>query len=283
MDIDLARTFVEIVRAGSFISAAESLHITQTAVTARVRNLEDQLGCRLFVRNRQGARLTENGERFLLHATQLIHSWDAARRELPLPEGTGDIVTVGGELSLWNPLFLEWVRLIREAHPTLAVRAEVGDMHKLQQEMRNGVMDAALVHQPEYSYDIQVEQLLEEKLVMVRSARNPAPYIYVDWGEAFRRQHDAALPQYARASLTLNLGPLALNYILQKGGSGYFRTRVVQKHIENGTLELVPNSPEYSYPVYLMSRRNSENPVLQDVLQILRNASREQMHWSLQA
>lgn len=283
MDIDLARTFVEIVRAGSFISAAESLHITQTAVTARVRNLEDQLGCRLFVRNRQGARLTENGERFLLHATQLIHSWDAARRELPLPEGTGDIVTVGGELSLWNPLFLEWVRLIREAHPTLAVRAEVGDMHKLQQEMRNGVMDAALVHQPEYSYDIQVEQLLEEKLVMVRSVRNPVPYIYVDWGEAFRRQHDAALPQYARASLTLNLGPLALNYILQKGGSGYFRTRVVQKHIEDGTLELVPNSPEYSYPVYLMSRRNSENPVLQDVLQILRNASREQMHWSLQA
>ncbi|HEU4709515.1 MAG TPA: LysR family transcriptional regulator [Methylophilaceae bacterium] len=283
MDIDQARTFVEIVRAGSFIAAAETLHITQTAVTARVRNLEDQLGCRLFIRNRQGASLTENGERFLLHATQLIHTWDAAKRELPLPEGTGDIVTVGGEISLWNPLFLEWIRLIREAHPELAVRADVGDMQKLQQEMRNGVMDAALVHQPEYSYDIQVEQLIEEKLVMVQSASNPAPYIYIDWGEAFRRQHDAALPQYARASLALNLGPLALNYILQKGGSGYFRTRVVQQHLEEGRLELVPDTPEFSYPVYLMSRRNNQNPLLQNVLQILRDAAREQTLWSLES
>jgi len=283
MDIDQARTFVEIVRAGSFISAAETLHITQTAVTARVRNLEDQLGCRLFVRNRQGASLTENGERFLLHATQLIHTWDAAKRELPLPEGTGDIVTVGGEISLWNPLFLEWIRLIREAHPELAVRADVGDMQKLQQEMRNGVMDAALVHQPEYSYDIQVEQLIEEKLVMVRSVSKPTPYIYIDWGEAYRRQHDAALPQHARASLALNLGPLALNYILREGGSGYFRTRVVQQHLEEGRLELVPDTPEFSYPVYLMSRRVSQNPLLQNVLQILRTAAREQTVWSLES
>lgn len=282
MDIDQARTFVEIVREGSFISAAEKLHITQTAVTARVRNLEDQLGCRLFVRNRQGARLTENGERFLLHATQLIHSWDAAKRELPLPEGTGDIVTVGGEISLWNPLFLEWIRLIREAHPTLAVRAEVGDMQVLQQAMRNGVMEAALVHQPEYSYDIQVEQLIEEKLVMVQSVSNPAPYIYIDWGEAFRRQHDAALPQQARAGLSLNLGPLALHYILQKGGSGYFRTRVVQQHLEEGRLELVPDMPEFSYPVYLMFRRSSQNVQLQDVVQILRNAAKNQTLWPLQ-
>ena len=282
MDIDQARTFVEIVREGSFISAAEKLHITQTAVTARVRNLEDQLGCRLFVRNRQGARLTENGERFLLHATQLIHSWDAAKRELPLPEGTGDIVTVGGEISLWNPLFLEWIRLIREAHPTLAVRAEVGDMQVLQQAMRNGVMEAALVHQPEYSYDIQVEQLIEEKLVMVQSVSNPAPYIYIDWGEAFRRQHDAALPQQARVGLSLNLGPLALHYILQKGGSGYFRTRVVQQHLEEGRLELVPDMPEFSYPVYLMFRRSSQIVQLQDVVQILRNAAKNQTLWPLQ-
>lgn len=283
MDIDLARTFVEIVRAGSFIAAADSLHITQTAVTARVRNLEDQLGCRLFVRNRQGARLTENGERFLQHANQLIQSWDAARRELPLPEGTGDLITVGGEISLWNPLFLEWIRLIRETHPALAVQAEVGDMKWLQEAMRNGVMDAALVHQPEYSYDIQVEQLIEEKLVMVRSVANPDPYIYIDWGEAFRRQHDAALPQYARASLTLNLGPLALHYILQKGGSGYFRTRVVQQHLEEGRLQQVPDMPEFSYPVYLMSRRSGQNAQLQDVLQILRHAAKDHALWSLQA
>ena len=58
MDINLARTFLEVLASGSFGAAAERLHLTQTAVSARIRALEDQLGRRLFVRNKAGARLT---------------------------------------------------------------------------------------------------------------------------------------------------------------------------------------------------------------------------------
>ena len=59
MDISLARTFLEVLASGSFGAAAERLHLTQTAVSARIKALEDQLGRRLFVRNKAGARLTE--------------------------------------------------------------------------------------------------------------------------------------------------------------------------------------------------------------------------------
>ncbi len=76
MDIELARTFLEITRGGSFIAAAERLHVTQTAITARVQKLEAQLGCSLFVRNRAGARLTANGEKFIGYASQLVQSWE---------------------------------------------------------------------------------------------------------------------------------------------------------------------------------------------------------------
>ena len=51
MDIELARTFLQIVRSGSLVAAAEHLHLTQTAISARVQNLESQLNCKLFVRN----------------------------------------------------------------------------------------------------------------------------------------------------------------------------------------------------------------------------------------
>ena len=86
MDIELARTFLAIVRCGSFIAAAEQLCVTQTTVTARVKNLEAQLNCALFVRNRAGASLTVHGERFVHYAHQLLHTWDAARAALPFPE-----------------------------------------------------------------------------------------------------------------------------------------------------------------------------------------------------
>ena len=61
MDIDLVRTFLEIVSTHSFIRAAERLNVSQTTVSARVKTLEERLGRTLFVRNKSGASLTPAG------------------------------------------------------------------------------------------------------------------------------------------------------------------------------------------------------------------------------
>lgn len=270
MDIDLARTFLEIIRTGSFMAAAERLHVTQTTVTARVHNLEGQLGCRLFVRNRGGARLTADGEQFVASASQLVRTWDAARRALPLPDGAGRVLTLGAEISLWDPLLLNWLLAVREHHPDVALRVEVGERASLHEKVEHGVIDAALVHQPDYWPGMQVEQLMEEKLILVRHRDNEAPYVYVDWGEDFRKQHDSAWPERSRAAVSLDLGPLALQYLLRQGGSGYFRTRVAQPHLDSGVLERVGTAPEFSYPVYLVYSRSQVSPLMSAAFGILR-------------
>lgn len=281
MDIELARTFLEIARCGSFIAAAERLHVTQTAVTARVQNLEAQLGCALFVRNRGGARLTEHGERFVNHASQLVQTWEAARRELPLPAGTGDLLALGSEVSLWNPLLLDWLGQLRRQRPALAVSAETGERRTLHEKLEHGVLDAALVHQPDYWPGMQVEQLLEEKLIHVRTTALDGNYVYVDWGEDFRRQHDTALPHLARAGLTLDLGPLALYFLLENGGSGYFRTRVVRRYLEDGRLQRVPEAPEFSYPIYVVYPRNRNSDTVVAALAALREvAAQNRDEWA---
>jgi DNA-binding transcriptional LysR family regulator len=279
LDIELARTFLEIVRTGSFIAAAERLHITQTTVTARVQNLEAQLGCRLFVRNRSGASLTDNGQRFAGHASQLVQTWDAARRELPLPEGAGALLTLGAEISLWQPLLVNWLSVLRPRLPQVALRAEVGEPRSLHERLEQGLVDAALVHQPDYWPGMQVEQLLEEKLILVRTPHGEEPYVYVDWGAHFRRQHDAVLPERARAALMMDLGPLAIHYLLANGGSGYFRTRVVQPYLERGQLERVNAAPEFSYPVYLVYSRAERSAQLSAALDVLRELLRESGEW----
>ena len=75
MDIAAARTFLEIVKTGSFVRAAANLNITQTAVSARIRVLEEQLDRQLFVRNKAGAKLTPAGDQFLRYATTLVQKW----------------------------------------------------------------------------------------------------------------------------------------------------------------------------------------------------------------
>ena len=114
MDINLARTFIEIVATGNFQRAAERLHVTQTAVSARVRALEDLLGRKVFVRNKSGASLTPAGERFQRYARTLVQVWERARHQVALPPGRRAVVTVGGELSLWDPLLVAAQAVLRK-------------------------------------------------------------------------------------------------------------------------------------------------------------------------
>jgi LysR family transcriptional regulator, flagellar master operon regulator len=280
MDIDLARTFIDIVRTGSFHATADRLHITQTTVTARIQNLELQLGCRMFVRNRAGAQLTDDGKRFMQYAQQLVQTWEAALRDLPLPKGMNDLINVGAEVSLANPLMLKWAMHLRAEIPTHAIHVETGEGSGLLHKLELGLLHAALVYRPEYGPGTQVEQILEEKLIQVASVAHSEPYVYVDWGPDFRKQHDVALPDKAKAAMSFNLGPLALQYLLHCGGSGYFRSRVVQKYLEEGVLRVVPHAPQFSYPVYLVYCRDNVPPALQKAFDILRRITTEHADWS---
>ncbi|MCB5186295.1 LysR family transcriptional regulator [Methylobacillus gramineus] len=280
MDSNLLITFLEITRTGSFINAAKKLNVTQTAVTIRIKNLEEYLGCSLFIRNRSGAKLTDNGEKFVSYASQIIQTWESARRDLPFPEGTNGILTIGGEVSLWNPLLLAWVSKLKTTYPRLFINTIVADPKHLHSQLVAGTMDAALVHQPDYWPGMQVTEILEEKLICIRSKKTAEPYIFIDWGDEFRVQHDTALSGQLKSSMSVNLGPLALFHILEHGGSGYFRTRVVQKYLDEGILEIVPQTPEFSHPIYVVYPRNLHSQELVSYLQLLQQITEAPSNWS---
>src|SRR5690606_23545315 len=206
MDIELARTFLEVIRSGSFVAAAVRLHVTQTTVTARIGRLEEQLNCSLFVRNRSGARLTPDGERFSHYAVQLLQTWEKARLDLPLPLGHRGVLTVGAEMALWNPLLYKWMSGLRAELADTVIRVEAAMAETLIERLSQGTMDIAILHRVEYMPGFQIEQLLEEKLVLVCARGREEPYVYVDWGPEFRKQHDSAAPGKSRTGLTIDFG-----------------------------------------------------------------------------
>lgn len=71
------------------LRAAEQLNVSQTAVSARIRTLEEQLGRPLFVRNKNGASLTAAGEQFLRYAPMFVQLWQRARHQVAVPPGGG--------------------------------------------------------------------------------------------------------------------------------------------------------------------------------------------------
>jgi DNA-binding transcriptional LysR family regulator len=254
MDIDQARTFLAIVAQGSFASAGEQLHLTQTAVSARIRTLEDQLDARLFVRDKSGARLTAAGERFVRYATALVRAWEDARQQVALPAGRDRSVVIGGEVSLWQPLLPDWLLWMQRHCPDVAVRVEVEIADRLIERVQEGTLDLAVVYGPSQRPNLVVELLMEEKLVMVTtdpSGRWDAPtYVHVDWGAAFNASCWAAFPELSGPGVSTSLGPLALEYLQASGGSGYFRSSAVQDLLARGGLCRVSGAPEFSHSIY---------------------------------
>jgi DNA-binding transcriptional LysR family regulator len=281
MDIVAARTFLEIVKTGSFIRAAANLNITQTAVSARVRVLEEQLDRQLFIRNKAGAKLTPAGDQFLRYATTLVQVWERARHDVAMPIGRENVVNVGGEHSLWNPLLLNWLVWMRSHSPEVAIRAHIDVPERLIDQVQEGIVDLAVVYAPPLRTGIVAELLLEEALVAVTTAppgseRSPADELFVDWGPEFRTSHHAAFPDAPSPALSVNHGPLAMDYMLAVGGSGYFRMEAARPHLDGGRIHLVPDAPRFSYSIHALYSAKADEQLMERVRRGLRSvATRE--------
>ncbi len=278
MDVELARTFLEIVSTGSFIRASERLNVGQTTVSARIRNLEQQLGRQLFVRHKGGASLTPAGERFLRYAPMFVQLWQRTRQQVAVPPGSRAVLTVGSEVSLWQPLLLDWVQWIRQSLADISLRVHVDVPQDLITQVASGLVDAAIMYAPQHRPGLKIDLLIEEKLVLVTthpdSGLGDGPdYVYMDWGPDFVLHHGMNFPN-SEPDLFMDLGPLALSYVLSAGGSGYFRMSAVQPHIDSGRLHLVPDMPQFSYPVYAVYSANADMAVVSPALAGLHSISR---------
>jgi DNA-binding transcriptional LysR family regulator len=278
MDITAARTFLEIVKTGSFVRAAANLNVTQTTVSARVRVLEDQLDRQLFVRNKAGAKLTAAGDQFLRYATSLVQLWETALHQVATPAGRDTMVSVGGEHSLWEPLLRDWLIWMRSNCADVALRARVDVAEQLVDQVQEGALDLAVVYAPPHRTGIVPELLLEEALVAVTTDPEAGDvasddYVYVDWGSEFRSSHHTAFPDAPSPAISVNHGPLALDYILAVGGSGYFRMEAARPHIEAGRLHLMPGKPRFSYSVYAVYSAKADERLMERVRTGLRSVA----------
>jgi DNA-binding transcriptional LysR family regulator len=274
MDTELARTFLTVIARGNFISAADQLHVSQSTVSTRIHTLEDQLGCILFVRNKAGTTLTSAGRQFQRHAATLVRTIEQARHDIGIPEGFGNSLVVGGRIGLWEEFLLKWLQMLREARPEISIRAESSLEPELMQGLIDGRIDIGVMYTPQSRPGLKLEQLFEEKLVMVStdSKGKPEPqpgYVYIDWGPEFYARHSACFPNFGGPPLTANIGWLGLQHVLKNGGSGYFPMRIIRPHLKTKRLTLIGNAPEFSMPAYAVYPVDCDRDLFGIVLELM--------------
>ncbi|WP_332688986.1 LysR family transcriptional regulator [Bosea sp. (in: a-proteobacteria)] len=274
MDSEQARTFLMIVATGSFVAAAERLHVSQSTVSARIQALEEQLRRRLFIRNKAGAALTPAGQRFQRHASVLVRTVEQARQDVGVPHGVTDSIVVAGRIGLWDEFLLQWLPLMRAARPNVSIRAESALEPELMQGLIERRIDIGVMYTPQSRPGLRIEQLFEERLIMVSSSADTRPepgpgYVYVDWGQEFYNRHSACFPDFGGAMLTANIGWLALRHVMDHGGSGYFPARIVGRQVEAGRLHAIADAPEFLMPAYVASVRDRAEETLTEAVRLI--------------
>lgn len=267
MDIELAKTYLAIVETGSFVEAATKVNITQSTVSCRIKNLEQEIGTPLFERSKSGATLTPAGQQFHKHALALVRVWEHARLEVGLAETHNDHLAIGAQISLWDDFLLHWVSWLRETYPAIAVTATTAHSTLLMERLSEGTLDLAVMYRPVQRPGLVIEHILDEELVMVSSVltthdqlKQKQNYIFINWGPEFHTDHALAFPKMTHPGLSLDLGSLGINYLLENNAYGYFPIRVVKPYLEQGNLFLVKKTPRFVYPAYAVypEQRNEE-------------------------
>lgn len=263
MNIENMRAFLEISSAGSFQAGAERLHITQSAISARIISLEDRLNQRLFHRKRSGVELTDSGFRFLRHAQNCVQAWERAQQAIALPPSYDNLFSLGIQLNFWDRVTTPWTQWMEQHAPQYATRIFADYSEKLLSLVRDGMLDLALVYNVRKNNHLEIELFNKEKLVLVSTVNRKLNtdwtpgYVYVDWAEDFLAEHTAAFPDSPTPRLSIGSASVALAHVLKNGGSGYFIETEVRHLVDSQKLFRVENAPVFSRKSFLVSQRNS--------------------------
>jgi DNA-binding transcriptional LysR family regulator len=285
MDIATARTFLVIAETGSFAGAAHQLYVTQSTVSSRIRVLEQELGARVFDRGKQGARLTEPGRRFLRHAEAIVRAWNQAQLSAGTPAGMAESLTLAAPATLWDGFLLPALPAIRQAMPEAVIRGELSNAAEIFRRIIAGTLDLALHYRPEAVAGVSVLHLADDELVLVTSEPEPeaesggtdeqgsaAPYLYIDWGPVFQADHAAAWPTGYSPEITLDIGAMAVGYLLQTPASAYLPVRNVARYLDTGRLRVIPDTPRFQQPVYAVMPADPAGPV-REAFQVLQQVA----------
>ncbi len=239
MEIRVLRYFLEVAREGSITRAAERLHISQPTLSRQLKDLEGELGKKLFVRGSHDIKLTDEGMLLRKRAEDILNMADRTLEEFKsLGEFTGGDVWVGCAESDGIKYLARCYMTVLERYPGLRIHLQSGNSADVIERLDRGLLDLAIVvHEVDlskYNYlelpvtdtygvlmrkdsplagkeAVRVEDLLELPLICSRQG------IVEDYPRVFQEKMDA-LHIVATFNLAYNAG------VLVREGLGYALT-----------------------------------------------------------
>ncbi|EBZ9056465.1 TPA_asm: HTH-type transcriptional regulator HdfR [Salmonella enterica subsp. enterica serovar London] len=261
VDTELLKTFLEVSRTRHFGRAAEALYLTQSAVSFRIRQLENQLGVNLFTRHRNNIRLTTAGEKLLPYAETLMNTWQAARKEVAHTSRHNEF-SIGASASLWECMLNAWLgRLyqLQEPQSGLQFEARIAQRQSLVKQLNERQLDLLITTEAPKMDEFSSQLLGHFTLALYCSSparkKSELNYLRLEWGPDFQQHETGLIAADEVPVLTTSSAELARQQLSALNGCSWLPVNWVN---EKGGLHTVADSATLSRPLYAIWLQNSD-------------------------
>jgi DNA-binding transcriptional LysR family regulator len=207
MDMVLLRSLLAVADSGTITDAAERIHVSQSALSRRLQQLEAELGAELFVRGRHGVELTDLGRQTVDRSRGIVARYDELRENiaghLGLQRGT---VRVGGGATVTSFLLPPAIAEFQAEHHGVRFYVKEGGSRQIALDVSTGDLELGVVTLPVPARDLDITELFIDEIVLVARfdhalAKRPVavedlegqPFAGFEPGSAIRQIIDSAL------------------------------------------------------------------------------------------
>lgn len=272
LDLDLLRGFVTVAERGGFTAAGQALGLTQSAISLKVKRLEDLLGGPVFLRGAKRVALTPEGETLLAYARRMLALNEEAVRRFVSPPVEGRLRLGVADHFVPRHLAPALARLSR-TWPGLRIEVEVGRSHELRARLAREELDLVLGKRRDGETEGRV--IFTEAVVWVAAPDfaappgRPLPLAMLPQGCMFRDRALTALARAGVASEVVYTSP-SLMGVAAAAEAGFAASVMGRTGLPEGLVELDHLPTLGTAEMCLFGDAAGQSPVVEPLLEWLR-------------
>ena len=255
MNVEYLRTFLALAENGSFSKTALERGVVQSTVSARVQELERELGRRLFTRDAGRAELTLAGRSLLRYARGIVELENGAVDGVNLAGAFAERLIIGTVYEFHKCFMTRNVMNFMSKRPDIALRVEFGHSPRIISLAREGKIDVGYSHHAFHCVGFRCELLCEDDIILVTSGENRAlaggaaldeiknfpvfnsNFLYADTRNKIFPKH-----QIFRLDIDIgeNIVPYIVNGVVNGGGCAFLPRGLIRRELRDGALLEIP-------------------------------------------
>jgi DNA-binding transcriptional LysR family regulator len=283
------QVFHTVARLLSFTKAAETLHMTQPAVTFQVRQLEEYFNTRLFDRTHNRISLTEAGARVYQYSDKIFELY--GEMENAVREMTGEIsgsLTIGASTTIAEYMLPALLGDFRAKYPEVSIHLKVSNTDGIVSMVENNTIDLGVVEAPVSNKNLVVDECRRDNLVAIVPPGHPKadldtitmealleyPFICREEGSGTREVIADYMTQcHTSMEVAMELGsPEAVKGAVEAGmGISVVSNATIQKELRLGTLVAIDLDPPLERPFsFVHQKQKFRVRVMEELLEFAR-------------